>query len=151
MAPPIKAYASALIAFMSYRDKTEYAKTHQLTASDLSAITPEDIEEYFNFRAYGTPTPTAEMRPTQACCNTLMDIKKKISKFMPLRELTWHPVMGQGNPTKSTKVNNLIAEIHKAEVRHKGKPSQATRSFTLKEFISILDLVSKVKAEDAVA
>ena len=39
----------------------------------------------------------------------------------------------------------------KAEVRHEGKPSQATRPFTFNEFLSILDVVSYVRGEDAVA
>ena len=153
MAPtgPPPAYSAALAAFLSHRDKTVYQKDEKFSAEVLASITPEHIEAYFNFRAYGTETPTAEMKPLHARANTLMDIKKKLSKFMIFRDMPWHPIRNEGNPTKSTKVNDLIASIKKAEVRHEGKPSHATRPFTLSEFISILDLVSSVRAEDAVA
>ena len=146
-----KAYASALAAFLSYRDGVVYAKSTQFDDDKLGTITPEQIVCYFNYKAYGTETPSATDKPLHARANALMDIKKKISFFMPLKELPWHPIMRQGNPTKSGKVNEVIKGIKKAEVRHEGKPSQATRPFSLNEFLSILDVVAAVRAEDAVA
>ena len=153
MAPtgPPPAYTAALAAFLSYRDNTVYRKDENFSAETLSLITPEHIKAYFNFCAYGTELPTADMKPIHAQSNTLMDIKKKLSKFMIFRDMPWHPIRNEGNPTKSTKVNDLIASIKKAEVQHEGKPLQATCPFTLSEFISVLDLVSSVRAKDAVA
>ena len=149
-APP-KGYASELAAFMSYRDGMKYASTTVFSAEQLLAITPEEITAYFNVRAYGTPSPTPETKPKVARSNTLLDLKKKISWFMPLREMQWHPISKQGNPTKSRKVNDVVNAVKKAEVRHEGKPLQATRPFALTEFLQILDLVSSCRAEDAVA
>ena len=153
MAPtdPPRSYAAALAAFLADRDGTEYDPSTGFSQETLLSITPEQIQAYFNKKAYGTPTPTADMKPTLARANTLMDIKKKMSRFMVYKDMPWHPITRQGNPTKSPKVNDLIKSIKKAEVRHEGKVAQATRPFTLSEFLSVLDLVATVRGEDAVA
>ena len=48
-------------------------------------------------------------------------------------------------------MNDVVSAVKKAEVQHEGKPSQATRPFTLSKFLQILDLVTSVLAEDASA
>ena len=138
------AYASALAAFLSYRDGVVYGKKTTFDNDKLATITPEEIVRYFNYKAYGTESPSPVDKPLHARANYLMDIKKKISYFMPLKEMSWHPITRQGNPTKSSKVNKVIKTIKKAEMRHEGKPSQATWPFSLNEFLSILDVVASV-------
>ena len=46
----------------------------------------------------------------------------------------WNGIGGQGNPTRSIDVNNIIAKLKKKEVRKHGKPSQARCSLELEEF-----------------
>lgn len=134
---------------MSHKDGISYNKDTTFSQEELSVLTPEHIVDFMKLKAYGTSTPTDSMRPEKGRANSLLDYKKKISKFMPLKSLPWHPITLQGNPTRSAEVNEFINSVKKAEVRHEGKPSQATRPFTLNEFIQILDLVSSVRAEDA--
>ena len=52
------AYCCILTDFMKYIDDVDYSDDHVFTPHDLGAVTAKDLVEYFNFRAYGTPTPS---------------------------------------------------------------------------------------------
>ena len=54
----------------------------------------------------------------------------------------WNKGRAEGNPTKSRKVNHLIAAVKKKECRGVGKESQADREFTDDKYIQLVDLLS---------
>ena len=64
---------------------------------------------------------------------------------MPNRLMSWNAETNQGNPTKSTEVNDLIKRAKKQEVRKQGKDSQARRVMHLDEF---RELLSRCRASD---
>ena len=69
---------------------------------------PVDIVRYFYFRAFQTIEPEETARPTHIRANTLGYFKKALSSYMPRRNMTWDPVRREGNPSKSTEVNEMI-------------------------------------------
>ena len=58
---------------------------------------------------------------------------------VPHRAVPW--CNGQGNPTKSAPVNDIIKEVRKFEVRGEGCPSSAKQPLREKEFIESLQLL----------
>ena len=58
--------------------------------------------------------------------------KKAVSFFMLNKKPTW--CNGQGNPTKSDAVTDLIKDVKKCEVRRIGVPSKANHRMTRVEF-----------------
>ena len=105
---------------MSYRDGVVYDRNASFTPAELGQVTADEVCRYFNFKAYGTPTPTDDDRPTEARANTLEYWKKALSSFMPNRNHQWDELQNRGNPTKSQALNDLIRKVKRFEVRGQG-------------------------------
>ena len=56
----------------------------------------------------------------------------------------WDEVRGEGNPTRSLAVKNLIKRVKKHKVRHTGSDSQARRPVTYEEMLLLLNLTTAV-------
>ena len=80
-----------------YLLKGYYFRYHKKVLSDI-----------FILKAYGTENPGETDCPTSARSGSLYGIKKMISSFMPLRYIAWDNVRREGNPTRSTAVNEMI-------------------------------------------
>ena len=96
-----RSYRSSLAALMSHRDGVVYTANHVFEADHLASVTADDVAAFFNFRAFGTSTPTLDDKPTKCRSNSLEYWKKSISFFMPLKNHKWNELTKQGNPTKS--------------------------------------------------
>ncbi len=68
-------------------------------------------------------------------------MKKAISQFMPRKRLDWDPIQKEGNPTRSSEVNELIKRVMKFEVRREGVKSHARRPIEYEEFLNLLKLI----------
>jgi len=126
-----KTYTSALYHFMSFLDGITYSPdndTVNFSADRLASITADDVVRYFNFKAYGTTEPGVNDLPKLVRSSTILFHKKAISYFMPRQNMQWDDFAHRGNPTKSTAVNKVIAEIKKHEVRGTGVPTSARRA-----------------------
>ena len=140
-----KEYSAILRAFMAWRADHEIARDHVFTQNELKEVTAQDVEEYFNVRAYGTISPTQDDRPTKCRSSSLQHWKKAISYFMPNKNMQWNEITGFGNPTRSQAVNNMINRVKRLEVRGQGVPSQARRPLRMDEYRS---LISKLRESD---
>ena len=91
-------------------------------------------------KAYDDPDPNINngARPVHGRSDSLYYAKKALSKFMPYRNANW--VNGQGNPTKSNLVNDMIKQVKKFEVRGEGGASNAKRPLKQAEFRMTLSL-----------
>ena len=125
---------------MSFKDATNYPKDHEFTQEQLLTVAPEDVVRWFNLKAYGTVTPVG-VDPTECRSSSLMYWKKALSSFMPNRLASWNVESKTGNPTKSVPVNDMIKIVKRAEVRQKGKESQARRALTPQEFARMLNIL----------
>jgi hypothetical protein len=108
-------YWSYMVSFMSYRDSLTYDVKNVFTDQELTCITPNDVERYMKFCAFGVPEPGPDDRPTQLCARSLMVIKKAISIFIPNRLPSWDIGRCIGNPTKSIEVNSVIKIVTRHE------------------------------------
>ena len=109
----------------------------QFTDEELLAITPDDVLQWLNLRAYGDQAPTADMHPTMARSQSIKFWKKCLSKFMPNKHIPWNVQSNTGNPTRSIQVNDMIKDVTLAETRQQGALSHARRSTTAAEFRSL--------------
>eukprot|EP00537_Pseudo-nitzschia_pungens_P002208 CAMPEP_0172364846 /NCGR_PEP_ID=MMETSP1060-20121228/7885_1 /TAXON_ID=37318 /ORGANISM="Pseudo-nitzschia pungens, Strain cf. cingulata" /LENGTH=313 /DNA_ID=CAMNT_0013087947 /DNA_START=335 /DNA_END=1273 /DNA_ORIENTATION=- len=75
------------------------------------------------------------MRSTTVCY-----WKKAISYFFET-EMPWCEQTQRGNPTRSTKINQLIMAIGHKECKGNGKDSSADHGFTKGEYFQILDML----------
>jgi hypothetical protein len=76
-----------------------------ITAEELYAVRPEDIEKWMIKRAYGIDNTSFKDLPADARVmylrsETLEFYKKALSYFMPNQMQPWNEVMKQGNPRK---------------------------------------------------
>jgi hypothetical protein len=135
--PP--AYEAEIKRFLLFLDCDlgEPASIHNVPQERLLQITPGDICRFFNQKAFGVEQPGVDDFPTHARSNSLKASKKMLSKFMPRHAVPWDIVRLEGNPTRSTEVNDVIKRVMKCEVRQLGKPSQARRPLTFEEFINM--------------
>ncbi|KAJ0402414.1 hypothetical protein ATCC90586_000012 [Pythium insidiosum] len=116
----VDAYTSKWLAFMCFRQGVPFNAQAVFTAEDAAAVTPEDIVRFLNMKAYKKEAPGPDDRPTHARASTLEFYKKAISAFMPRRMAVWDDVRREGNPTRSTQVNDLIKAVRKAEEARRG-------------------------------
>ena len=145
-------YLRTLRALLSHLDGILYTPEHEITRDRLSQLTPDDIVKYFNFRAYGTPTPSETDRPMNTRSNTLYYWKKALSGCLPNKHIPWNDISKMGNPTKSIQVNQMIKKVTKFEVRKQGKKSCARRPLKEHKFHSILgQLRSTTDTSDVVS
>ena len=115
--PAHKDYHSYLGELMSFIDGAQYERDQLFTPEDLIHIMPEQVKRWMCMKVYGTPDPAETARPVYGRSSSLEFYKKAISHYMPLRLQPWNPIRAEGNPTRSTDVNNLIKKVKKAEVR----------------------------------
>ena len=118
-------YHASLIQLMSFIDGCKYDKDHMFTAVELSAITATNVKNWLELKAYGKINPSVTDQPKRGRLSSLAFAKKAVSHYMPRRLVHWDDLKGEGNPTKSVEVNNVINAVKKAEVRKQGKSSQA--------------------------
>lgn len=110
-----------------------------ITAEELYAVTPEDVEKWMIKRAYGIENTSFKDLPADARVlylrtDTLEYYKKALSYFMPNQLQPWNEVLKQGNPTRSTLINNLIKGTRKKELREEGLQSKARRELDAVEY-----------------
>ena len=140
-------YKAILISLFSHKDEIQYAKDHEFTEAELTALVPGDICRFMKWKAYGNPDANIEMdNPTEGRSSALEFYKKAISFFIPMRNATWNPTMSCGNPTRSVQVNELIKKVKKKEVRRQGAPSQARREMEEAEFLQTNELLNGEQA-----
>ena len=123
-----------------FHGAVEYEQDQVFTRQQLLEIRPTDVKRFLCLKAYKDPDPNIDngARPVHGRSDSLYYIKKALSKFMPHRTANW--VNGQGNPTKSDLVNDMIKQVKKFEVRGEGAPSNAKRPLTQAEFRQTMKL-----------
>ena len=134
-------YQPYMVEFMCFfHGGVEYAADTVFERERLLEIRPNDIKRYLTMKAYKDPHPNivGGARPIHARSDSLYYMKKALSRYMPYRTANW--VNGQGNPTKSDIVNDMIKEVKKFEVRGEGAPSNAKRPLKQSEFRKTLSL-----------
>jgi hypothetical protein len=134
-------YQPVMVEFMSFlHGAEEYPDDAVFTREQLLEITPVDVKRYLCMKAYNDPDPKIDngARPTNGRSDSLYYAKKALSKYMPHRTANW--INGQGNPTKSALVNDMIKQVKKFEVRGEGVPSNAKRPLKQSEFRKTLSL-----------
>ena len=104
-------YKSTLRHLLSHLDGVNYEKGHVFTEERLLGVTPEDVVEYFNVKAYGTSRPTDDDFPILARSSSLYHYKKSISSLMPNPHIPWNDISRTGNPTRSVQVNAMIKKV----------------------------------------
>ena len=62
---------------------------------------------------------------------------------MSWNKIIWDPIKKEGNPTWSSKVNELIAKIKKFEVRKEGVVSKARWPIEYDEFTNLIKILHK--------
>jgi hypothetical protein len=134
-------YQPVMVEFMSFlHGAEEYEPNTVFTREQLLEITPVDIKRFLCMKAYNDPDPRIDngARPTNGRSDSLYYTKKALSKYMPHRTAHW--INGQGNPTKSDLVNDMIKQVKKFEVRGEGTESNAKRPLKQAEFRKTLQL-----------
>lgn len=131
-----KAYHGYLIEFMAFlHPDADYDATSVFGVDVLSQIRPEDIVQWLNIKAYGDRDPPPLLQPLKGRANSLGQYKKALSYYLRgLDSDSWNERAQKGNPTRSAKVNNVIKQVKKAEVRKLGKPTAAVRPLECAEF-----------------
>ncbi len=79
----VQNYRSLLIACLNFTTNTTHEKNYIATQEELLALTPDHIYAYLANKAYGTPNPGIDARPTEGRSSTLEYGKKALSYFMP--------------------------------------------------------------------
>ena len=55
--------------------------------------------------------------------------------------MIWDPIQKEGNPTRSSEVNDVITKVKKFEVRKEGVVSKARRPLEYDEFINLIKML----------
>ena len=134
-------YEPYLRRFMNWKDGREYARGTEFTDAQLLEIRPSHVFRYMCLLTYNTEQPDDDARPIGRRSSGLDFVKKAISFFMPNQNAKWNVESQSGNPTMSVAVNNLIKRVKKAEVRKRGKASNAKRDMKRPEFRQSLRLL----------
>jgi len=151
--PHKKEYHAYLCRFMEFQHgfSVEFdsrGRTTSFTRRELLDIRPNDIQRFMAFCAFGDPDydVTAGHRPTNCRSSTLEATKRALSYYMPHRTVPW--CNNQGNPTRSTPVNDVIKEVKKFEARGEGSPSKAKRAVRPNEFSHAIRLLRSLPSFD---
>jgi hypothetical protein len=145
----IARYMATLSEFMTYKDGLFYAPDEEFTQEQLLEIVPNDLYRWLCMKAFDKPDPGPNDNPMHGRSSSLMYYKKAISHFMPNTLFPWNVGTGQGNPTRSKAVNDLIKAVKKKEVRKQGKPSNAKRALDLIEMKQVLNLLESFPEENS--
>ena len=99
--------------------------------SELNAVTLNDVLRWLNVKVFRMPDPPLDANPISARSSSQQFYKKSISFFMPNRLAPWSYTRNKGNPTRSTKINDLIKRVKRKEVRKQGVAPQCRLMFGL--------------------
>ena len=102
---------------MSYKDDMFYAPDEEFTQECLLEIVPNDLCRWLCMKAFDKTDPGPYDNPVHGQSSALMFYKKALSHFMPNRLFPWNVGTGQGDPTRSKDVNDLIKAVKNNEVR----------------------------------
>lgn len=137
-----KIYKKYLTKCMNLVNGTNHTNDYNFTNNELYALRPDHIKRYLSLMSYGTENPDTEIDlPVHGRSSSLEFAKKAISFFMPNKNMVWNNQTEQGNPTRSSVLNDFIKEVKKKEVRKQGKASKARRPLVTSEFRQIIDRV----------
>ena len=145
-------YKPTLIRMMSHLDDYEYEYEQVFTPEQLGELTPDSIMKWLNHEVFGEDEPPEghTIRPNYRK-STVEYWKKAISSFMPNQIMQWNELSNVGNPTRSLKVNKLIAKLRRLETRGQGAPSQVRRALQLRELcLTVCKLREAVQGEGLV-
>lgn len=134
-------YYRYLNSLMQHKNGVNYRRDRTFSLVEIRSITPDHIYRWMALKAYGIENPTPEDNPTECRSSSMEYFKKAISYFMESTQ-AWNNETNSGNPTRSRKINRLIAAVKKKETRGLGKESSTDRAFTLQEFEQIVDLIA---------
>ena len=135
-----KVYKKHLVRCMNMINETTYQDDHNFSDEVLYTLTPAHIKRYLCHLAYGKEEPDFDTDlPTECRSSNLEFAKKAISSYMPNRNMTWNNQSNQGNPTRSSDLNDLIKAVKKREVRKQGKASCARRAMEISEFRQLIN------------
>ena len=125
---------------MNFINSTNHQNDYNFSDDELYTLTPSQIKRYFCLIAYGKEDPDFDNElPTVCRSSNLEFAKKAISSFMPNRNMPWNQQSSQGNPTRSSDLNDLIKIVKKREVRKQGKASCARRAMEISEFRQLVN------------
>ena len=96
---------------MEEMKKNKYTKETTFEDAMLLKLTPDDIARWMKTKCYGKEDPGPDDDPTLVQASSLMYYKKTLSFFIPDRLETWSVRRGEGNPTKSIPVNDLVKSV----------------------------------------
>jgi len=130
--PESRVYQPYIVSMMSHYHGVEYESTQIFTKEHLLEVTPLEIKRWLCDRAFGDPDINEDSRPINCRSSTLEMCKKAVSFFMPYKNVPW--CAGQGNPTRSGIVNDVIKLVKRYEVRGEGRDSEAKRPLRQIEF-----------------
>ena len=135
-------YKKHLVKCFNLVNETNHTKEHNFTIEELYTLRPQGIKRYLCLLAYGDEFPDLDVDlPTVGRSNSLEFAKKAISYFMPNKNMPWNEQAQQGNPTRSSVLNDMIKVVKKKEVRKLGKASSARRALALPEFRQLIEKV----------
>ena len=92
-------YQKYMVSLMSFIHKVNYDRDTLYTEAERAAVTPNNIRQWMNKRAFGVRNPGPQARSTECRSTTLEVMKKAVSWYMPNRA-AWDCVRGSGNPTR---------------------------------------------------
>ena len=131
-------YKSILVRLISYLDNVQYSKETVFEKERLAQLKPDDLMRFFNWKIFGSETPTAEEKMRPQLRSTCLEFwKKAISYYMPNRLMQWNEIAEVGNPTRCLAINDLIKSMKKSEVKNLGIKSTTRRAMTDQEFTKI--------------
>jgi hypothetical protein len=146
--PPHKKYHKYLVDFMNFHRKpgvAKFSKTTRFHPNALYSIRPEHIVDWFHVTAYGAREfdyQDPKQNPTKCRANTLLNMKKAVSRYMPEKGMPWNGT--HGNPTRDARVNKVIAEVKKKQAAGKGAKSKASLPKREAEFVKAKTLLQEV-------
>lgn len=135
-------YQPYIVDFFSfYTGGEEFDSKYVFSREQILQIQPNDVRRWMANAAYNDPDYNVDSgdRPVYCRASNLEQMKKALSYFMVYRAAPW--VNGQGNPTRSTVVNDLIKEVKKFEVRGEGADGNAKRPLKQIEFLKTHELL----------
>ena len=148
--PVKRAYQPYMVELMSWFHVVQYEADKRFTREELLELTPLTIKRWFKDITYGDPeynTDEVERPENVYLRSSSLEMRKKaVSFFMPNKAAPW--VNGQGNPTRSGQVNDVIRTLKKYEVRGVAVESQDKRPLTQPEFLKTLDILKGVEDID---
>ena len=115
-----------------YLDDEDYELDTVFTQTQLGQQSAHLVLNWFNFETYNIPEPPEghNLNP-EIQSNTIKYWKKVLFLFVPNLLIAWNELSGQGNPTRSKKLNDLIKKVKKKEGHGQGAPTQACHSINL--------------------